>query len=254
LNLGTALLLFSVALLAGAMNAVAGGGSFIAFPTLLFTGVPPVPANATNTVALWTGLAFSGGAFRRHLNAKRQILVSLVGVSLLGGTLGAILLLRTPAHTFMRVLPWLMLAATLLFMFGPKLARLRVASVSEETTTGAILVAACFQLLVGIYGGYFGGGIGIVILAMLAALGMADIHQMNALKSVLSTSINGVAVIIFVASRAVYWRQALIMILGAALGGYFGAHYSLRLAQNWIRGFVILIGSAMTTYFFVRSY
>jgi len=139
-------------------------------------------------------------------------------------------------------------------MFGPKLARLRVASVSEETTTGAILVAACFQLLVGIYGGYFGGGIGIVILAMLAALGMADIHQMNALKSVLSTSINGVAVIIFVASRAVYWRQALIMILGAALGGYFGAHYSLRLAQNWIRGFVILIGSAMTTYFFVRSY
>jgi uncharacterized membrane protein YfcA len=254
LNLGTALLLFFVALVAGAMNAVAGGGSFIAFPTLLFTGVPPVPANATNTVALWTGLAFSGGAFRHHLNAKRQILVSLVSASLLGGIVGAILLLRTPAHTFMRVLPWLMLAATLLFIFGRQLARLSAAAVSEETSTRAILLAAGFQLLVGIYGGYFGGGIGIVILAMLAALGMADIHQMNALKTVLSTSINGVAVIVFVASRAVYWRQALIMILGAALGGYFGAHYSLRLSQNWIRGFVILVGSAMTTYFFVRSY
>ena len=236
------------------MNAVAGGGSFISFPTLLFTGVPPVPANATNTVALWTGLAFSGGAFRHHLNAKRQILISLVTVSLLGGTLGAILLLRTPAHTFMRILPWLMLAATLLFIFGRRLARLSSASAAHETSTRAVLLAACFQLLVGIYGGYFGGGIGIVILAMLAALGMADIHQMNALKTVLSTSINGVAVIIFVASRAVYWRQAVIMILGAALGGYFGAHYSLRLAQNWIRAFVILVGSAMTTYFFVRSY
>jgi len=236
------------------MNAVAGGGSFIAFPTLLFTGVPPVPANATNTVALWTGLAFSGGAFRHHLNAKRKILVSLVSASLLGGILGAILLLRTPAPTFMRILPWLMLAATLLFIFGRKPAHMSTASLAEETSTRAIMVAACFQLLVGIYGGYFGGGMGIVILAMLAALGMADIHQMNALKTVLSSSINGVAVIVFVASRAVYWRQALIMILGAALGGYFGAHYSLRLAQNWIRRFVILVGSAMTTYFFVRSY
>lgn len=236
------------------MNAVAGGGSFIAFPMLLFTGVPPVPANATNTVALWTGLAFSGSAFRRHLNARRQILFSLIGVSLVGGILGAVLLLRTPAHTFMRILPWLMLSATLLFIFGRKLARGSPGSLAEETSARAIVLASSFQLLVGIYGGYFGGGMGIVILAMLSALGMADIHEMNALKTVLSSSINGVAVVVFVVSRAVYWRQALVMIVGAALGGYFGAHFSLRLAQRWIRWFVILVGSAMTTYFFVRSY
>lgn len=236
------------------MNAVAGGGSFIAFPALLFTGVPPIPANATNTVALWTGLAFSGSAFRRHLNVRGQILFSLITVSLLGGILGAILLLRTPAQTFMRILPWLMLSATLLFIFGRKLARGSPASLSHETSVRAIVLASFFQLLVGIYGGYFGGGMGIVMLAMLAALGMADIHQMNALKTILSSSINGIAVIVFAASRTVYWRQALVMILGAALGGYFGAHFSLRLAQSWIRWFVILVGSTMTAYFFVRSY
>ena len=236
------------------MNAVAGGGSFIAFPTLLFTGVPAVPANATNTVALWTGLAFSGSAFRRHLNAQPKILVSLVAVSLVGGILGAVLLLRTPAHTFLRILPWLMLAATLLFIFGRKLSGRNRRSLSEKTSTQSIVLASCFELLVGIYGGYFGGGMGIVILAMLAALGMADIHEMNALKTVLSSSINGVAVVVFILSRAVYWREALIMIAGAALGGYFGARFSLRLDQRWIRGFVIVLASLMTAYFFLRGY
>ncbi|MBV9182339.1 MAG: sulfite exporter TauE/SafE family protein [Acidobacteria bacterium] len=254
LNLPTALLLLLAAVLGGALNAVAGGGSFITFPTLLFSGVSPVPANATNTVALWTGLAVSGGTFRHHLNAGRQILYSLVAASVLGGSLGAILLLRTPAHTFMRILPWLMLSATLLFVLGRRSAGSNSASLVERTSPRAILLASSFQLLVGIYGGYFGGGMGIVILAMLAALGMGDIHEMNALKTILSSAINGMAVIVFVASRAVYWRQALVMIVGAALGGYFGAHFSLRLAQSWIRGFVIVVGSTMTAYFFFRSY
>jgi uncharacterized protein len=249
----TAVLLFGAALLGGAMNAVAGGGSFIAFPTLLFTGVPPIPANATNTVALWTGLAFSGGAFRRHVNAGIRVVVALLTASLLGGVVGAVLLLRTPAHTFMRVLPWLMFAATLLFIFGRQLVRSN-AAVAHDTRTGALLAATFFQLLVAIYGGYFGGGMGIVILAMLTAFGMADIHQMNALKIVLSTATNGVAVVIFIASRAVYWRQALVMIVGAALGGYFGAHYSLRLPQKYVRWFVIAVGASMTTYFFARVY
>jgi uncharacterized protein len=248
-----AVLLFMAALVAGVMNAVAGGGSFIAFPTLLFTGVPAIPANATNTVALWTGLACSGGAFRRHVNAQRRVLVALLVASIAGGIIGAVLLLHTPAHTFMRVLPWLMLAATLLFIFGRKLTR-PGAHVVHEAGTTALFLATFFQFLVAIYGGYFGGGMGIVILAMLTAFGMADIHEMNALKIVLSTATNGIAVVIFIVSRAVYWKQALVMIAGAALGGYFGAHYSLRLPQKWVRGFVIAVGAVMTTYFFVRSY
>jgi uncharacterized membrane protein YfcA len=236
------------------MNAVAGGGSFVTFPTLLFTGVPAVPANATNTVALWTGLAFSGGAFRHHLNVRRVVLVTLMTVSLAGGTIGALLLLHTPAQTFMRVLPWLMLAATLLFIFGRKLIRPGSPEVSQVVSTRAIVLASFFQLLVAIYGGYFGGGMGIVILAMLSAFGMADIHEMNALKIMLSSSTNGIAVIVFIASRAVYWREAAIMIVGASLGGYFGARYSLRLPQKWVRWFVISVGSAMTAYFFSRAY
>jgi uncharacterized membrane protein YfcA len=247
-----AFLLFFAALLGGALNAVAGGGSFVAFPALLFTGVPPVPANATNTVALWTGLTFSGGAFRHHLKVQRRVLWSLVAVSLAGGVIGALLLLRTPGQTFLKVLPWLMLFAVMLFIFGPKLTR--KVRVVQEPTGKAILAASFFQLLVAIYGGYFGGGMGFVILAMLTAFGMADIHEMNAFKIVLSSATNGIAVVIFIVSHAVYWPQALVMILGAALGGYFGAHYSLRLPRVWVRWFVIAVGAGMTTYFFVRAY
>jgi hypothetical protein len=249
-----AVLLFAAAALGGALNAVAGGGSFISFPALLFSGVPPVPANATNTVALWTGLVFSGGAFRQHLNVRMRVVLALLAVSLAGGVVGALLLVRTPAHTFMRVLPWLMLSATLLFIFGRRILRVNVAPESHEASARAIFLASFFQLLVAIYGGYFGGGMGIVILAMLAAFGMADIHAMNALKTVLSSATNGVAVIVFIVWHAVYWPQALVMIIGAALGGYFGARYSLRLPPNYVRWFVIVIGTVMTTYFFVRAY
>ena len=147
-----------------------------------------------------------------------------------------------------------MLAATLLFLFGGQLTRSGTTTVTRDSSSRAIALACCFQLLVAIYGGYFGGGMGIVILAMLTAFGMADIHQMNAIKTVLSSATNGVAVIVFIASRAVYWPQALVMIVGAALGGYFGAHYSLRLPRSWIRAFVIVVGCAMTTYFFLRVY
>src|SRR5262249_56581912 len=241
-------------MIGGALNAVAGGGSFIAFPALLFTGVPPVPANATNTVALWTGLAFSGGAFRHHLKVQRTILITLACVSLLGGIVGAILLLRTPAHTFMRILPWLMLAATLSFVAGPRLTNRSNPRISESRGLRELLAAAFFQLMVGIYGGYFGGGMGIVILAMLTVFGMADIHEMNAFKIVLSSATNGIAVLIFIVKHAVFWPQAIIMICGAALGGYFGAHYSLRFPKLWVRWFVIAVGGGMTTYFLVRGY
>ncbi len=241
-------------LLAGAQNSVAGGGSFIAFPALLFVGVPPVPANATNTVALWMGMAASGGAYREKFDVPRKLLLTLLTASFIGGGLGAILLLRTPAHTFLRVLPWLTLGATLLFTFGKRMARKNTSGVGHEATKAALAGAGLFQLVVAIYGGYFGGGMGILILAMLAMMGMADIHAMNALKTVTGFVINGVAVVTFVVAKAVYWPQAIVMTIGAIIGGYFGAHYAQRLPQIWIRRFVIAVGSFMTVYFFVKAY
>jgi len=241
-------------MLGGALNAVAGGGSFISFPALLFSGVPPIPANATNTIALWVGTTASGGAYRDRLALSRRIMVPLVATSVIGGVAGAILLLRTPAPTFMKLLPWLMLGATLLFAFGKLLTRGAQNGLAHDITTRALIVAAVFELIVAVYGGYFGGGVGIMNLAMLAALGMTDIHAMNALKVVLGSVINGVAVIAFIFAKAIVWPQAIVMIIGATVGGYLSAHYAQKLPQPWIRTFVILTGVAMTVYFFAKAY
>lgn len=247
-------LLFFAGVLGGALNSVAGGGSFIAFPALLFTGVPPIPANATNTIALWTAAAASGGAYRKRLDVPRRVMTPLLVASLIGGLVGAFLLLKTPAHTFMRVLPWLTLGATLLFAFGKKLAGRRPSVLEHSASPEALAAATLVQLMVAVYGGYFGGGMGIVMLAMLAALGMTDIHAMNALKSVMGSVINGVAVVVFVVERAVYWRHGLVMIAGGILGGYLGAHYAQKVPQARIRLFVVVVGAAMTVYFFWKSY
>ncbi len=236
------------------MNAVAGGGSFVAFPTLLFTGVPPIPANATNTLSLWVGTAVSGGAYRRHLNLPRRVLLPLVSMGLLGGLAGALLLIKTPAHTFLRLIPWLMLAATLLFTFGRHLTGRLSAGISHQASNAAIAGASCFELLVAIYGGYFGGGIGIMNLALFAALGMTDIHEMNALKIVLVAVINGVAAVTFIATGSIVWPQALVMIVGAGLGGYASAHYAQKLPQSLVRATIIVLGTGMTIYFFLKAY
>ncbi|HYM76690.1 MAG TPA: sulfite exporter TauE/SafE family protein [Candidatus Dormibacteraeota bacterium] len=254
MTLQSILFLFFAGALGGALNSVAGGGSFIAFPALLFTGVPPIPANATNTIALWTAAAASGGAYRKRLDVPRSVLIPLLAASLVGGIAGAILLLKTPAHTFMRVLPWLTLGATLLFAFGKKLAGGRRSVMEHEASPAALVGTTLFQLGVAVYGGYFGGGMGIVMLAMLAALGMTDIHAMNALKSILGFVINGVAVVTFIIAGAVYWKHGAVMIAGGIAGGYIGAHYAMKLPQAWIRTFVVLVGAGMTVYFFWKSY
>lgn len=241
-------------MIGGALNAVAGGGSFVAFPALLFTGVPPVQANATNTVALWIGTAASGGAYRHRLRISRRVMLPLLATSIAGGLIGAFLLIKTPAHTFLRVLPWLMLAATLLFAFGKHLTSRFSGGLEHEASTTALLFASFFELAVAVYGGYFGGGLGIMNLAMLAALGMTDIHAMNALKVVLGAIINGVAVVTFIAAHAIYWPQGMVTTVGAMIGGYSAAHFAQKLPQTWIRTFVILVGTGMTIYFFVRAY
>ncbi|MBI3476719.1 MAG: sulfite exporter TauE/SafE family protein [Acidobacteria bacterium] len=254
MDLHTYIFLFVAGVLGGALNAVAGGGSFIAFPALMFAGVPPIPANATNTVALWVGVTASSGAYRKHFDISRRVMVPLAVTSVIGGIGGAFLLLRTPANTFLHVLPWLMLGATLLFLFGGRLARGSKNGLAHDATVTAIAVAAIFELVVAVYGGYFGGGVGIMNLAMLAALGMTDIHAMNALKVVLGGIINAMAVVTFTVAKAVAWKPGVIMIAGAIVGGYFGAHYAQKLPQPWIRAFVIAVGTGMTVYFFWKAY
>jgi hypothetical protein len=254
LNLHTAIFLLFAGALGGAINAVAGGGSFVAFPALLFTGVSPVPANATNTLALWVGTTASGGAYREKLNIARRVMIPLVVTSVIGGLAGAFLLIKTPAQTFLRVLPWLLLGATLLFAFGKHLTGRISASISHDASNASVVGASIFELIVAVYGGYFGGGIGIMNLAMLAALGMTDIHAMNKLKVVLGGVINGVAAITFIITGAIVWPQAIVMTAGSLVGGYSSAHYAQKLPQAWVKAFVILVGTAMTIYFFILGY
>lgn len=254
MNLQTAIFLFFAGALGGGLNAVAGGGSFVSFPALLFTGVPAVRANATNTLALWVGTSASGGAYPQKLNIPRRIMIPLVVTSLIGGLAGAVLLIKTPAQTFLRVLPWLLLGATLLFAFGKHLTGRISAGISHDAGSAAVTGASAFELLVAIYGGYFGGGVGIMNLAMLAALGMTDIHAMNKLKVILGGVINGVATFTFIAAGAIVWPHGIVMSTGAILGGYSTAHLAQRLPQAWVRAFVIVVGAAMSIYFFLRSY
>ncbi len=250
------LLLFVAAVLGGTLNAVAGGGSFFTFPALIFTRVESIMANATSTVALWPGSVASVGAYRQDLaEQQRGLLFLLLGTSVIGGVLGAILLLLTPESTFVSLIPFLLLGATLLFALSPYItSRLHVRAVEKTTriSTATAIIFAFVQLLIAIYGGYFGGGIGILMLASLAFMGMSDIHKMNAVKAVLTTAINGAGVITFILAGRVLWVQAGVMVIGAIVGGYGGAYYARKIAQRWVRLFVILTGIVLTIYFFVH--
>ncbi|GCE26354.1 UPF0721 transmembrane protein [Dictyobacter alpinus] len=250
------ILLFLAAVLGGTLNSVAGGGSFFTFPALIFGGVPPIPANATSTVALWPGSIAGASAYRRELAAiDRRLMIVLVITSLVGGILGAILLLITPQAIFTTLLPYLLLIATLLFTFsGPVTKRLRVRNVGKSSLTARHLIGiSVAQFIIAVYGGYFGGGIGILMLATLALMGLENIHVMNGLKTVLAACINGVAVITFVVAGAVFWPEAIVMVIGAIIGGYGGAYYARKVDPRWIRVFVIVVGFAMTVYFFIKG-
>ncbi|HVI07752.1 MAG TPA: sulfite exporter TauE/SafE family protein [Candidatus Binatia bacterium] len=252
--LGRSVFLFFAAVIAGTLNALAGGGSFISFPALLFTGVPAVPANATNTVALWPGLAASTVAYLKKLQAPARLLIPLIVTSVIGGWVGALLLLKTPQHTFLRLVPWLLLSGTLLFAFGNRFRALAGNAPMEDltqTSWTAIAVSSFVELLVAIYGGYFGAGIGFITLGMLAALGMKDIHAMGAIRTLLAAVINAVAVITFIAAGAVLWQIFAVMVVGALTGGWFGAHYAQRSDPAKVRALIIALGLAMSAYFFL---
>jgi uncharacterized membrane protein YfcA len=250
-----ALFLFSVAVVGGALNSVAGGGSFLCFPALVFAGIPPVNANATNTLALWPGTAASTAAYRGELSGYRRLMVPLIVIGMVGGIAGAFLLLHTPQNTFLHMVPWLLLVATLLLTFSKQLSKW-IGSQSFNTagpSVRSIAVAAPVQLVIATYIGCCGAGAGFVILAMFAVMGLRNIHAMNGMKTLLVTICNGVALVAFVLARAIYWPQALLMTCGAALGGYAGAWYAQKLPSQYVRWFAIAVGAGMTVYFFVRT-
>ncbi|HEY7418376.1 MAG TPA: sulfite exporter TauE/SafE family protein [Ktedonobacteraceae bacterium] len=247
-------LLFVTAILGGTLNSVAGGGSFFTFPSLIFTGVPPIQANATSTVALWPGSAASVSAYWNELKKQKASLVIILSiVSLIGGTAGAFLLLGTSQSTFVHLIPWLLLFATVLFTFSTPITALLRTGVKSGTSWRSLVGVSVLQLVISTYGGYFGGGIGILMLASLAIMGMDNIHEMNAVKTFLTIVINGVAVIIFVLKGVVFWQQAILMIAGAILGGYGGAYFARKIDQKWVRLFVTIVGFSLTIYFFIQQ-
>jgi len=253
LTLQQGLLLFGIAVVSGMMNAVAGGGSFLSFPALLLVGVPPIPANATNTLALWPGILGSIGAYRNELRGpeSRRVLVPLLSTGLVGGLLGAVTLLVTPQQTFLRLIPYLLLSATVLFAFSGKItAALRPKGGEAALTTKG---GAAAQLFVGFYIGYFGAGAGILMMALLALLGMTQIHRINAYKTVQAAVCNGIAILAFITKGVIYWRHAAVMVLGSLLGGYFGAWFAQRMKPQQVRWIVIAIGVGMSVYFFWKT-
>jgi hypothetical protein len=256
-----AVLLFLAAAVGGALNAVAGGGSFLTLPALIFAGVSPVVANATSTLALWPASLSSTFAYRRELRSSRQWLVVLGVASVVGGLAGALLLVRTSDDAFLRLLPWLMLVAAATFSFGNKLRPRRKAGdvTSHPFEHGAawrpaLVGVVIVQFLIATYGGYFGGGMGIMMLATMALAGMTNIHEMNGLKAFLGVSINGLALVTFILSGAISWTHGVAMAVGATLGGYLTASFARRIDPRYVRWFVIVVGWGMTGWFFWKSY
>ena len=244
------LILAVAGLLAGAINSVAGGGSFLTFPAMVFLGVPSIVANASSTAALIPASIASTWAYREDLRELEGFpFRPLLGVSLVGGGIGALLLLYTPQRTFDFVLPWLMLAATVLFTFGPQISRF----LKPRFHIGAATVIV-IQLLISVYGGYFGGGVGILMLATWTVFGVVDIRALMAHRSVLGGAMNTVAVVMFIAAHKVWWPQTSVVLSTAIVGGYGGAWLAKRVDPRYVRGAITAIGVSITIAFFLREY
>jgi uncharacterized protein len=232
---------------AGAINSIAGGGTLLSFPALVWIGVNPVMANATNSFALWPGSMAAMIGFRRDLINIRRWLLLLTIPALFGGAAGAWLMLHTSTATFTHMVPFLIVGATLLLAVQEVITRRLglVARAHEKPTAGWLIFVFLFQFLVGIYGGYFGGGIGILILAALGLIGLTDMHEMNGLKNLLAICINGVAALYFAFSGAVLWKDGFLMAVAAIIGGYLGARIAHRFGRTFVRRAVVVIGLVM---------
>ena len=245
------LLLIAAGLAAGLLNAVAGGGTFISLPALIYVGVPPVTANATATLTALPGYITSAWGFRHDIRAEGALslrAIAMLGVA--GSIIGAFLLIVTPGATFLWVVPWLLLLATALFAFGPRILQGIPAKGGGQA---GVLVAGFAILLVAIYGGYFNGGLGIMLLAAFGLIGYTNLHTMNGLKNILSALLSLVSAATFIVAGLIAWEQALVMATSSAVGGFVGAHYSRKITRmDLLRHFVTAVGVIMTVIFFIR--
>ena len=244
--------LLAAGLVAGGLNAIAGGGGFITLPILLLCGLPPVVANATSSLAVWPGSLAGMVAYRRELIGKGHPLVMGACIGTLGGLSGGLLLIISRNDVFMALLPYLLLLATVLFAFGERItAWILAASGGERIASGWVIA---LMLIIAVYGGYCGGGMGIMTLAVLALMGMTDIHEMNALKTFLVAVINGVCNGVFVIVGIIAWHYCLVMMLGCILGGYLASRWARTIDRRVMRAIVLVIACAMTAYFLVHAW
>jgi hypothetical protein len=249
------------AFLAGVLNAVAGGGSFLLFPAMLSMKMLPVQANATNTVAIWPGQLTSIAAYRHDIGRNLHLAWPMGLAGLLGGTAGAVVLLNTPQTTFLHLVPWLLLVAASIFAASGPVSR-SLARRNRERNHGTIsdqpqpprrLPVFFATIFVSFYIGYFGAGAGFLLITLLSLFGYQDLHAINALKVVANTMANGIAFIIFVADGQVVWRYCLLAMLTCAIGGYTSASMARRVPQSLLRAIVVFIGLSMAAWFFWRS-
>jgi uncharacterized membrane protein YfcA len=246
--LNTDFILIAAAFGAGVVNSIAGGGQLLAFPAMVFSGVPSVVANASSTVALFPGMFAASLAYRGHFKRLEGIpLTKALVASMAGGLVGAMLLLLTPESTFDVVIPWLLLFASFVFIFGRPLSMM----FKQQLHIGVPALMA-LQFCLAIYGGYFGGGLGIVLLGVWTLLGHTDIHALNAYKTLLAGALNGAAVVLFVVTGTVAWHGTLLMLVGSVLGGYVGAHTARRMNPAHVRNVISVISVAVTIAFFAR--
>lgn len=246
------LILCVAALLAGAQNSLAGGGTLYTFPSLE-QFVPAVVANGTSTVALIPGSLAGAWGFRAELKPSRRWLVWLVPPSLIGGAVGTLLVTRLPESYFRTLIPWLILVATVLFLMQPWVSKWTGAAARAEPHKWVAVGVVLFQFLVAVYGGYFGAGIGILMISSLSMMGLGDLHRVNALKTLLAVCMNGVSVLIFAYDRVVRWDLALPMAVASVVGGYLGARFARRLDKRLLRWLVIAIGFGLTAYYFAKQ-
>ncbi len=246
---------FVAAFLSGAINSVAGGGTLVSFPALVALGLPSIIANATSTVGIWPGTLGSIWGFRRELAKADRRMLWLVLPCLAGGAAGALLLRSTRPETFDRIVPFLILFATVLFAVRGAVQRWLGTKREDGSHAGPpLLLGLAITLAVGIYGGYFGAGMSIMMLSTLGVLGMTDILEMNALTSLFSFCVNGVAIVLFIAAKLVYWPFVVAMAVGALLGGYGAAGVARRIGKKWVSRFVLVVGFTVSAVFFVRKF
>ena len=249
-------LLFIAGLLGGMLNSIAGGGTFITFPSLLFAGVPPISSNATNTFASCSGYISGAYAFRKELYAQINELPKYILISLPGGIAGAWLLLQTPESLFREAIPWLLLFATILFVFGSRLHDTfrQFASLHRHASSIGSLLLLLMLVGVCIYGGFFNAGLGIIILSYLALAGHTNINSMNGLKLLISTCVSLAAIALFIYNGEIAWFEGSIVLLGTLMGGYIAARISRQVSQVYVRNIVALTGASITLYFFYDIY